>query len=258
MVLRRMDDHFSEIAELYSKLRITDEEPILKIKEVLDSTNIMGADVGCGDGRYDLKLFHHLSDFIDLCCIDCNEKMLKTLEDHLIQKNIKNFQIRKGFAENLPLEYNSMDCLFTFNALHHFDALRFLKSASYALKDNGYLFIYTRLKSQNDKNIWGRYFPHFNEKETRLFELEELKNIVKEISDLKIQSIDFFKYKRVFNLYELIYKARNHHYSTFDLYTKSELEEAVEEFKQKIQQNFANPERISWFDENIMLTLIKR
>jgi hypothetical protein len=31
------------------------------------------------------------------------------------------------------------------------------------LKGAGRLFIYTRLRSQNRRNIWGRFFPRFHE-----------------------------------------------------------------------------------------------
>lgn len=96
----------------------------------------------------------------------------------------------------MSLKDNSLDCIFTFNAIHHFKILGFLKESSRLLKDNGYLFIYTRLRSQNRRNIWGKHFPLFNEKETRLYEINELKSLLRKINGIKIESMEYFKYAR--------------------------------------------------------------
>ena len=50
----------------------------------------------------------------------------------------------------------------------------FLQEASKTLKDGGYVFVYTRLKSQNARNIWGCFFPKFTEKEKRLYDLSNV------------------------------------------------------------------------------------
>ena len=254
-MLSEIHEHFSDIAEQYSELRTTDAEPIMKIKDKMHLVKIKAADVGCGDGRYDLELFHQFGDRLELLCIDINEKMLSVLEDRLSIRKIENLKTKIASAENLPFENDSLDCIFTFNAIHHFDIFKFLKNASEALKHNGYLFIYTRLRSQNDRNIWGKYFPWFNLKESRLYELEELRNIFKDNTDLKLQSVDFFKFKRVSSLEQLVNKTSKHHYSTFTFYVKSEFEKGLEEFKHNLQKNFSDLENISWFDENVLLTL---
>jgi ubiquinone/menaquinone biosynthesis C-methylase UbiE len=79
--------------------------------------------------------------------------MLKQLEIYLAQHKIKNFQIRKAIADNLPIEDNSLNCIFIFNAVHHFKLLKFLNETSRVLRANGYLFIYTRLRSQNEREM---------------------------------------------------------------------------------------------------------
>lgn len=257
--MKDIHHHFSRIARKYRILRITDLEPILCIKKELQKLpKIEAADVGCGDGGYDLKLFQRLGDRLYLHCIDANPKMLKQLEVHLAQHGIKNFQIREAPAKDLPIEDDSLDCIFTFNAIHHFKLLGFLKEASRVLKDNGYLFIYTRLRSQNSRNIWGKYFPLFNQKETRLYELNELKEILRKISKLKIQSVEYFKYKRVSSLDWLVKQAQSHHYSTFNLYTEEEFAQSLDKFKQNLQLHFKDLKNITWFDENILLVIRKQ
>lgn len=250
--------HFSRIAHKYEDIRTTDLEPILFIKKKLQNlTKIEAVDIGCGVGRYDIKLFHHLGDKFHLTCTDYNKDMLDELTTNLKEREIKNFKAIKAPAEDLPLSANSMDCMFTFNAVHHFKFLDFLKEAYRVLRNNGYMFIYTRLRSQNKRNIWGRYFPKFNEKEKRLYELNELEKILNEIPALKLESVEYFKYKRIADLAWLITQASNHHYSTFYLYDEKEFKDALQEFQENIAHHFKNLDRITWYDENIMLVIRK-
>ena len=56
-LLRKIENHFTEVAPIYRKLRTTDIEPILFIaRELSDSVQTHGADIGCGAGRYTLRL----------------------------------------------------------------------------------------------------------------------------------------------------------------------------------------------------------
>jgi ubiquinone/menaquinone biosynthesis C-methylase UbiE len=214
--------------------------------------------VGCGDGGYVLKSFQYLGDKLYLYCIDRNKEMLGQLKEYLTQHKIENFQIKQNPAENLTIQDASLDCVFTFNAIHLFKISAFLKEASRILKDEGYLFIYTRLKSQNIRSIWGKHFPLFNHKETRLYELEGLKSIIEETPRLEIQNIAFFKYQRISCLDWLVEQACNHHYSTFYLYTNDELAESVNKFKQSLHQHFRDLNNISWFDGNVLFVIRKR
>lgn len=258
-MIKSIHGHFSIIAENYRELRTTDLEPILYIKDELQKLpKIEAADVGCGGGRYVLKLFQYLGDKLYLYCIDSNKEMLEQLKEHLTQHKIENFQIKKAFAEDSTIQDESLDCVFTFNAIHHFKISAFLNEASHVLKDEGYLFIYTRLRSQNMRSLWGRYFPLFSQKENRLYELEELKSIFEEIPRLEIQNKEFFKYQRVSCLDKLVEQARNHHYSTFHLYSNEEFEKSLNGFKKNLQQNFRDVNNISWVDGNVLFVVRKR
>ncbi|MFQ5825687.1 MAG: class I SAM-dependent methyltransferase [bacterium] len=258
-MIKSIHTHFSTIAQKYRELRTTDLEPILYLREELQKLHkIEAADVGCGDGSYVLKLFQYLGDKLYLYCIDRNKEMLGQLKEYLTQHKIGNFQIKQSLAENLTIQDESFDCVFTFNTIHLFKILAFLKEASRVLKDEGYLFIYTRLRSQNIRSIWGKYFPLFNQKETRLYELEELKSIIEEMPRLEIQNMEFFKYKRVSRLDWLVEQARNHHYSTFHIYTKDEFEKSLNQFKENLRRNFRDINNISWVDGNVLFVIRKR
>jgi ubiquinone/menaquinone biosynthesis C-methylase UbiE len=256
--MRRTHQHFSIIAHKYKDLRTTDLGPVLLIKERLRNlAKITAGDLGCGVGRYDLELFRQLDARLHLICIDDNENMLTELTMNLEDHKIGNFQVVRARVDGLPLPASSLDCVITFNAVHHFKLFNFLKEASRALRKDGYLFVYTRLRSQNKRNIWGRYFPKFYEKEKRLYELDELKGALKETPSLRLESIEYFKYKRVANLEWLITQARNRHYSTFYLYDEEEFEESLKKFQEEIAHRFKDPGRIVWYDENTMLVIRK-
>jgi ubiquinone/menaquinone biosynthesis C-methylase UbiE len=250
--------HFSRIAERYRYLRTTDLEPITLIVDKLkDLADIEVADIGCGTGRYDLLLCKYLGDKLRLTCVDANADMLETLDKYLVKHSISNFTSTHSEAENLPFPNDALDCICTFNAIHHFNLLDFLHENARILRAGGYLFIYTRLREQNRRNIWGRYFPKFHQIETRLYTLDTLKQAVAAVANLTIESIEYFKYERMSTLAQLVERARAHHYSTFFLYSPGELKEAIAGFKQKIRNEFGDTQRIRWFDENVLFIIRK-
>jgi len=255
---RDICNHFSEIAPSYRRVRTTDLEPILVIREKLkDLRTIRAADIGCGAGRYSLLLFEHLNS-LHLTCIDSNECMLKEASAYLKANGTQTFIPVKASANDLPLKDNVMDCVFTFNAIHHFDFPSFVKEAATITKEDGFIFIYTRLQSQNERNIWGRHFPLFLEKEGRLYELNQITETIDSTSCSTIESIKSFQFKRKTTLDQLLDKVRKRHYSTFYLYDDHQLENCLREFERKIIHHFADPEQIEWSDENIMILLRTR
>jgi len=254
--LEAISRHFSTIAQNYLRLRSTELEPIQFIQnELKDVPRIVSADIGCGCGRYSLKLIQHLGDRIFLYCIDNNKKMLSQLERYMMQHGISNFCLKRTCAEEIPLSRNSLNCIFTFNAIHHFKIFSFLKEAKRILARNGYLFIYTRTREQNSRNIWGNYFPLFCEKETRLYNIDELSNIIRIVPGFILKKIKLFKFRKKASIEKLLYLAKNHHYSTFYLYSRKEFENALKLFVRQIEQNFEDLNNITWYNENIMFVV---
>ena len=253
---KEIHKHFSKIASKYRSLRTTDLEPILHIKNKLNGkSGISIADVGCGDGRYSLELLRYLGDNCYIHCIDSNENMLEHLKDYLTEQNAMNFCVKPGDANKLPLENDSMDCIVTFNAIHHFDIQKFLGEVLRSLKDDGHLFIYTRLRNQNSRNIWGLYFPLFSGMENRLYELDELKSHIQE-ADMKIHSTKVFGHHRASSLERLLEQAKNKHYSTFELYDGT-FGDYLDEFRKNIQNNYEDWDNVTWQDENILIEIRK-
>jgi len=251
-----MSDHFTKLASSYSQYRTFDHEAINYItKKLASKSNIVAADIGCGDGRYSIKLMEKLRDRLSLTCVDNNYEMLRQISN--IAHNFKNLQTKYAFAEKIPFDDNSLDCIFSFNAIHHFKINEFAKECNRILKNNGLLFIYTRLKDQNETNIWSKFFPDFSKKENRLFDIQDLTKCISNQTSLNLKSSEFLEHKRSSNLQKLVMKAKMKHYSTFSLYTISEFEKSLGKFKQNIYQNFDSPENIQWVDENTMFVFQK-
>jgi hypothetical protein len=74
---------------------------------------------------------------------------------------------------------------------------------------------------------------------------------------MQLERVECFKYARVDSLENLVEKARNHHYSTFCLYTEEEFNQALLEFQRKLSNEFDDPNRIRWHDENVLYVLKK-
>ncbi|MFC1874282.1 class I SAM-dependent methyltransferase [Chloroflexota bacterium] len=250
--------HFSKISHRYHRLRTTDIEPIRFIAgRIKNLQQIEAIDIGCGDGRYDLPLFKYLRPRLRLTGADSNSDMLDNFLINLTNRGITDFTLVNADAENIPSQDNKYDCIFTFNAIHHFSLLKFLHEAARILRVGGYFFIYTRLRDQNRRNIWGRYFPMFHRKETRLYTLSKFVKVVESVPNLNLKSIEYYKYGRTSTLKQLIERARAHHYSTFKLYSSEELEEAINGFAKNIKNKFRDTKRVQWFDENILFTINK-
>jgi len=251
-----MSDHFSQVASIYSQVRTIDYELINYItKKLASMSNIVAADIGCGDGRYSIKLIEKLRNRLSLTCVDNNYEMLQQISN--ISSNFQNLQTKQAFAEKLPFDDNSLDCIFSFNAIHHFKINKFAKECNRVLKNNGLLFIYTRLKDQNESNIWSKFFPDFSKKENRLFDIQSLTKCISNQTSLNLKSSEFLQHKRSSNLQTLVTNAEMKHYSTFSLYSITEFEKSLGKFKQNIYQNFNNPENIQWVDENTMFVFQK-
>ena len=160
-------------------------------------------------------------------------------------------------AEDLPFPNNTLDCIFAFNAVHHFSLPSFLQECARVLKNGSYLFVYTRLREQNRRNIWGRYFPKFHQKETRLYTLKAFTQAVAEFPALRLKWIEYFTYTRTSTIEWLTAQAKAHHYSTFCLYPLKELEDAITDFQQNIKSHFTDVHEVKWLDENALFVISK-
>jgi SAM-dependent methyltransferase len=155
-----MQEHFSRLAPDYNALHTTDAAPVRIIAQTRAASRVTRfADMGCGSGRYDLLLLRvswRAPDVLGHQCGDAQEAG-KYLRAH----GQRRFSLRRVDAESLPAGGGRYDFIVSFNAIHHFDPLPFLRRARGLLRPAGRIFLYTRLREQNAGTIWGRYFPSF-------------------------------------------------------------------------------------------------
>ncbi len=253
------NNHFSQVAEIYRDLRTTDSQQISYIISQLKSKQYLKLiDLGCGTGRYDSLLLNELDDSCVLTGLDANQAMLKQFILNLKENNHHNFKTVYCEIESADdLELGLFDVVLSFNALHHFNIGKTLSIINKLLKKNGTAFLYTRTTNQNERSIWGQYFPNFNLYESRLFSLSKLEKAIYQVDGLDLDEIKFFTYDRSESFSQLINKAGSHHYSTFSFYDHEEFIEMSSRFKLELRQKFIDLENIKWQDRNIMLKIIK-
>lgn len=248
-----MEDHFSRVAEAYNAVRRTDPEPISYLADRLGRREgLRGLDVACGAGRYDLLLFRELPG-LELICTDVNAAMIEETARHLRGHGVERYETRRCDLRELRPPRESLDLVLTFNAIHHLDPSLFLDKAAAALAPGGRVFIYTRLRSQNARTIWGRFFPGFHEREDRLYDLAAIEGWAESCTELALESLELFRFPRRASLDELIELVERRHYSTFSLYEPGEFAQALRDFKKAIRDRFRDPADIRWSDENIMI-----
>ena len=246
-------EHFSRVSNVYNQVRTTDPKPIDYIRDRLGFRDkIIAGEVGAGGGRYSSLLLQEIPN-LHLTCFDMNQSMLEEAGHFLRANGAGNFTLAQAESAVLPLEDDSLDCLLTFNAVHHFDLIPFLAEASRVLRDSGLLFIYTRLPSQNETHIWGRYFPDFTKVESRLYPLNQMEESLQSVPMLELDSFQIFRYPRSASMERLLHQAVSGHYSTFSLYHEEHFGRALPQFEANLKRAFPGKEEITWTAENILV-----
>ncbi len=251
MSTETMYRHFLEVAAVYNQVRTTDEAPVRFIAQRLRGiAPVQAADIGCGGGRYDLLLCRHIP-HLRLLLVDINPAMLEKAEALLRSHGIEDFSTQCAGVEAMALP-QGLDAVFTFNAVHHFPLGLFLEKAAGALRKGGRLFIYTRTPEQNARTLYGRYFPGFTEKETRLYSERTLEEAIEATEGLSLAGLQTFRYAREASLEAVMERVRSRHYSTFSLYDEEAFARALEAFEARLSEAFPGG-RIAWTDENLLI-----
>lgn len=250
--------HFSDIAQNYRAVRFTDDAPITYILKHLDSLPaIAGLELGCGTGRYTAELLNTLDQMHSLHCVDASQDMLAELERRFKAQYPDRFTPVHSGAENVSHPADTLEAVFSFNALHHFDLAATLSNVSDWLRPGGMAFLYTRTPEQNASNLWGQFFPEFAVREDRLKSEAALMAAVEATDGLQNVEVRRFAYARSEDLTTILEKVDHYHYSTFRLYSTTELKEARETFRERLVENYPNTENITWTDYNLMVTARK-
>ncbi len=231
--------HFDRVASMYADVRDTDPGVVEAVVRHLprDSHPLDIADIGCGTGRYTRMLPRELDCDLRLFCCDYSPAMLRECNKRIsLEFPSEDIHYCRLSANDLPFVDGCLDAVVTFNAVHHFDLDRFLHGVSRILRPRGLLSIYTRTPEQNARNIWGRHFPGFTVRETRLYGCERLEESIARVSGLELEGVKEFTFTRTESRESLLNRTRRCHYSTFALYPHTQFMRALATFGRRLSR----------------------
>ena len=255
-------DHFTEVSSQYETFRELDLRAVHIISEVLavaidqSCPVVRLLDVGTGEGRYLDAVTESLSASLSNRLIPIGLDLSPAM---LTQARVRNSHVDLGAqylvsaSEKLPFLTASCDAITSFNAVHHFDLARFVSEASRVLIPSGQLVLYTRTPEQNRRTIWGRYFPEFATRETKLYHRSDLQLALQADGVLDSIRVQMIPWKITTSLSRLIEQVVHFHYSTFRLYPSDLLREAIDTFEYRVRQEFSDMERITCENDHIIV-----
>jgi ubiquinone/menaquinone biosynthesis C-methylase UbiE len=113
--------------------------------------NSVGLDLGCGSGRWALKVSPKVS---LLHCVDASIDALDVAKNNLAE--MKNCQFHLASVDNIPLPDESMDFAYSLGVLHHIpDTVSGMKACVAKLKKGAPFLIYLYYAFDN-KPVWYR------------------------------------------------------------------------------------------------------
>ena len=222
----RLSDHFANVSARYRTLRELDLGAVRLISEVVARVADPGRpvrllDVATGSGRYPDAVSHCLTSVLAMEVVpiglDLSPAMLMQARIHDGHAGPRARHL-VGAVETLPFRAASCDVMTCFNAVHHVDLARFAGEASRVLTPSGQLIVYTRTPEQNRRTIWGRHFPEFAARETRLHEVNDVRAALQATGAFASVRAQTVPWAVTTSLSRLVEQTTHYHYSTFRLY----------------------------------------
>jgi SAM-dependent methyltransferase len=245
-VSRSNDKQITDTTGKFSNSKTTDSEPVSVIVSKFSHVErIQAVDMGCGAARYDILLYRYLGDKLKLACLDAETETLKNLTTYFSRHNVRNFSSGSTEGGAIPFAADSLDCVLSFNTIHKYDVPQFLSESIRVLKNSGYLFVYTRLREQNEKTDRGQYT------------LEALKRSIDAMENAAVESVVFFAFNRLAAFEQMHFRSPSPHEITNPFYSPEELKEVIKEFSLNIEDVFNQHQQVRWFDENVLFVIKK-
>ena len=259
-------NHFTEVSSQYDQFRELDVRAVHIISEAIvvaiDQRRpvVRLLDVGTGEGRYldavSESLSASLANRVLPIGVDLSPAMLT--QAHIRNSHVGlSAEYLVSASERLPFLTASCDAITSFNAVHHFDLDRFVSEASRVLIPSGQLVLYTRTPEQNRCTIWGRYFPEFATRETKLYRSSDLQLALQATEAFDSVRVQMIPWKITTSLSRLIEQVVHFHYSTFRLYSNALLRASIDTFQYRVRQVFSDMARIT-FDNDHAVVIAKR
>jgi len=224
--------YFQDIAQNYEDVRGTEIWPsLLHTLSSVVPNNRTVLDVATGTGLFSVRLAQQGFRVIG---VDQNPHMLAQAKSKAKRQGC-SFQGILGLAEQLPLSESSISVMFSTNAIHHFDLQAHFREVKRVLRPGGSYVVYTRFRKQNARSIWGQLFPHFAQRESRLYHPEDFERLDREFPELMLDSLDELSFEIPFSSELLLDAARQRKYSTFAFYSEEEFQRAYATFRSRLE-----------------------
>ena len=261
----RLSDHFAKVSARYRTLRELDLGAVRLISEVVARVADPGRpvrllDVATGSGRYLDAVSHCLTSVLAMEVVpiglDLSPAMLTQarIHDGHVGPRARHLV---GAVETLPFRTASCDVMTCFNAVHHVDLARFAGEASRVLTPSGQLIIYTRTPEQNRRTIWGRHFPEFAARETRLHGVNDVRTALQATGAFASVRAQTVPWAVTTSLSRLVEQATHYHYSTFRLYADDALRAAIDTFRHRVGQAFRDATRITHDNDHVLVMALR-
>ncbi len=218
-------------------------------------------DVGAGTGRYTEAVLAKVTADYGIgwtaVAYDANRTMLASPVAEARDTEVQ-VTLVAGLAETLPFRDAAFDAVLSFNAVHHFDLNRFLAAAARVLRPEGLLTVYTRTPEQNRRTVWGELFPHFADRETRLFAQEDLQRALASRTEFYSVTLDHVPWTLRTTAARLVEQATGCYYSTFSFYTPEEFRAALSTFETRLAEDYSDPSNVVWQNDHLLLVARRR
>jgi SAM-dependent methyltransferase len=261
-----MRQHFAALAPQYRLLRDLDMRAVRRVAGLLGGlvaprTGLRLLDVGTGTGRYTQEVLHQLARAgarrPRVVAVDATREMLGAFGAHL-PFEVASVQRVIALAEDLPFAAGAFDALLSFNALHHFNLPAFLREAARVVRPSGTLLLYTRTPEQNRRTVWGRLFPEFAARETRLHSEGTLRAAVAATRGFGLTRLHPVRWVVRTSLPRLLDQARLRYYSTLEFYTPREFVAALAVFERRVRAHYRDPAAITARSDHLLVHATRR
>ena len=159
----------------------------------------------------------------------------------------------QGLSETLPFRDSAFDAVLTFNAVHHFALDAFLDDVARVLRPEGLLVIYTRTPQRNSQTIWGKLFPEFAKRETRLLREEALRGAFTRQPAFHCVALRLAPWTLRTTVARVLSQTRQRCYSTFGFYSAHEFAAAFEIFHERLAGKYRSRDSIA-ANDHLLLT----
>jgi SAM-dependent methyltransferase len=213
-------------------------------------------DIGSGTGRYAEAVIETAAAEQSILChgVACDASRFMVGSGALSTRDARPRLNRVlALAEALPFRDAAFDAVLSFNAVHHFGLHAFLAAVACVLRPGGLLIVYTRTPEQNARTVWGKFFPGFAERETRLNSEEDWRSALARRPEFHQATLQVRPWVMRKTLQRLLDQARGRCYSTFSLYTPAEFEEALRTFRRRLIAAYPDPFRITARNHHLLV-----